>query len=255
MLVAQDIWTNCPSQPNQVRAVIFNISNKTLQRDELAEELDTCQRAVKRLGYDMIVYLCTYLEHNVPEEFLHLTFFGVVGDLVGEASGSPSSLWFGSLSLSSRTDRSVSHNKMVQIIKDICADTQNSLLRIGLCWPTLFRHRGILYLVLLVLPLIRDFACNRAGHIQFVDVQGGLAEWGHGWVHACIAIWGAAEGSQVKSFAPSDDGDVEGELAPAVWGWVLGDGERRRWGELSAGPWGGGRLSIEEFTVLTAGKE
>lgn len=36
----------------------------------------------------------TNLGHNVPEEFLHLMFFGVVGDLVGEASGSPSSLWF-----------------------------------------------------------------------------------------------------------------------------------------------------------------
>lgn len=34
------------------------------------------------------------LGHNVPEEFLHLTFFGVVGDFVGEASGSASSLWF-----------------------------------------------------------------------------------------------------------------------------------------------------------------
>lgn len=34
------------------------------------------------------------LEHDVPEEFLHLMFFGVVGDLVGDASGSPSSLWF-----------------------------------------------------------------------------------------------------------------------------------------------------------------
>lgn len=46
------------------------------------------------------------LGHNVPEEFLHLMFFGVVGDLVGDASGSASSLWFGSLSLSSRTERS-----------------------------------------------------------------------------------------------------------------------------------------------------
>ena len=30
----------------------------------------------------------------VPEEFLHLTFLGVVGDLMGEVSGSASSLWF-----------------------------------------------------------------------------------------------------------------------------------------------------------------
>lgn len=151
--------------------------------------------------------------------------------------------------------RDLCHNKMTRIVKNISTVNQNNLLRIGSCWPTLFGHRGVLHLVLLVLSLIRDFARNWAGHIQFVDVQSGLAEWGHGWVHACIAIWGAAEGSQVKSFAPSDDGDVEGELAPTVWGWVLGDGERRRWGELSAGPGGGGRLSIQEFTVLTAGKE
>lgn len=122
-------------------------------------------------------------------------------------------------------------------------------------WPTLFAHWGIFHFVLFVLGLIRDFACDRAGHVEFIDIQGGLAEWGHRWVHACIAIWGTAEGSQVKSFAPSDDGDVEGELAPTVRGWILGDSERRRGGELSAGPGGAGRLSIQEFTVLTAGKE
>lgn len=149
------------------------------------------------------------------------------------------------------------HNKITQILKNIPTANQNwnHLLRIGSCWLTLFARWGIFHFVFLVLALIRDFARDRAGHVQFVDVQGGLAEWGHGWVHACIAIWGAAEGSQVKSFAPSDNGDVEGELAPAVWGWILGNSERRWGGELSAGPGGAGRLSIQEFTVLTAGKE
>lgn len=77
--------------------------------------------------------------------------------------------------------------------------------------------RSVLHLFLLVLPLVWDFACNRAGHIKFVDVQCGFAEWGHSGIHACIAIGGAAKGSQVKSFAPGDDGNVQRELAAAVW--------------------------------------
>lgn len=45
-------------------------------------------------GAQLCLSAHAYLGHNVPEEFLHLMFFGVVGDLVGEASRSPSSLWF-----------------------------------------------------------------------------------------------------------------------------------------------------------------
>lgn len=30
----------------------------------------------------------------VPEEFLHLMFLGVVGDLIGDVSGSASLIWF-----------------------------------------------------------------------------------------------------------------------------------------------------------------
>lgn len=44
--------------------------------------------------------------HTLPDEFLHLTALGVVGDFVGEVSVSASSLWFGSVSDSSRTDTS-----------------------------------------------------------------------------------------------------------------------------------------------------
>lgn len=40
----------------------------------------------------------------LPEEFLHFTFLGVVGDLVGDTSASASSLWIWSLSLSSLTE-------------------------------------------------------------------------------------------------------------------------------------------------------
>lgn len=44
--------------------------------------------------------------HLLPDEFLHLTDFGVVGDFVGEVSASASSLWLGSVSDSSLTDTS-----------------------------------------------------------------------------------------------------------------------------------------------------
>lgn len=40
----------------------------------------------------------------LPEEFLHFTFLGVVGDLVGDTSASASSLWIWSLSVSSLTE-------------------------------------------------------------------------------------------------------------------------------------------------------
>lgn len=43
---------------------------------------------------------------SLPDEFLHLTDLGVVGDLVGEVSASASSLWFWSVSDSSLTDTS-----------------------------------------------------------------------------------------------------------------------------------------------------
>lgn len=54
-------------------------------------------------------------------------------------------------------------------------------------------------------------------------------------MHAWIAIGRAAEGCQVQGFAPSNDGDVEGQLATAVGRGRLGDGEGRRGGELAAG--------------------
>lgn len=55
--------------------------------------------------------------------------------------------------------------------------------------PTLFGRRAVFRLVLLVaLALVLDLAGYRAGHVQLVDVQGGLAERGHGRVHACIAV-------------------------------------------------------------------
>lgn len=44
--------------------------------------------------------------HLLPDEFLHLMDFGVVGDFVGEVSASASSLWLGSVSDSSLTDTS-----------------------------------------------------------------------------------------------------------------------------------------------------
>lgn len=46
------------------------------------------------------------MAHFLPDEFLHLTDFGVVGDFVGEVSASASSLWLGSVSDSSLTDTS-----------------------------------------------------------------------------------------------------------------------------------------------------
>lgn len=150
-------------------------------------------------------------------------------------------------------------------LRDLWRNMNNQWVRVWLTpltvkidcfgWFTLLGHWSILHLVLPVLSLIRDLARDRTRHVQFVDVQSGFTEGGHGGVHACIAIGGAAEGGQVESFAPSDDGDVEGELAPAVGGWVFGDGERRGRGELSAGSGGGWRLSVQQFTVLTAGKE
>lgn len=55
--------------------------------------------------------------------------------------------------------------------------------------PTLFGRCVVFSLVLLVaIALVLDLAGDRAGHVQFVDVQGCLAEWGHGRVHACIAV-------------------------------------------------------------------
>lgn len=112
-------------------------------------------------------------------------------------------------------------------LRDLQHRLSNQTVSIGLAqlikmvsfrWLTLLGHRSILHLVLLVLSLVWDLARNRTRHVQFVDVQGGLAEGGHGGVHACIAVGGAAEGGQVESFAPGDDGDVEGQLASTVWG-------------------------------------
>lgn len=108
----------------------------------------------------------------------------------------------------------------------------------------MFRHNGLLCLVCLALSLVRDLTGDGAGDIKLIDVQGGLAEGGHGGVHACIAVGGAAEGGQVQSLAPSDDGDVEGEFTAAVGGRCLGDGQGRGGGELTAGPGGFGRLPI-----------
>lgn len=157
------------------------------------------------------------------------------------------------------------HCRFLPALRDLWCNMNNQSVSVWLtqltvkidcfCWFTLLGHWSILHLVLPVLSLIWDLACNWTWHVQFVDVQSGFTEGGHGGVHACIAIGGAAEGGQVESFAPSDDGDVEGELAPAVGGWVFGNGERRGWGELSAGSGGGWGLSVQQFTVLTAGKE
>ena len=105
------------------------------------------------------------------------------------------------------------------------------------------------------LSLVRDLAGHGAGHVQLVDVQGGLTEGGHGGVHACIAIGGAAERGQVQGFAPCNDGDVERELAAAVGRGRLGDGERRGGGELAAGTRRRGWLAVEEFVALAAGEE
>lgn len=83
--------------------------------------------------------------------------------------------------------------------------------------PTLLAEDGLFRLALdFALPLVRDLVGHGAGHVQLVDVQAGLAEGRHGGVHACIAVGGAAQRSQVQGFAPRDDGDVERELAPAV---------------------------------------
>lgn len=103
--------------------------------------------------------------------------------------------------------------------------------------------------------LIRDFAGHGARDVELVDVEGGLTEGWHGGVHACIAIGRTAECSQVQGFATRDDGDVEWKFAAAVGRGWLGDGEWRRRGELAAGTWRCGWLAVEEFTVLTAGKE
>lgn len=103
--------------------------------------------------------------------------------------------------------------------------------------------------------LIWDFAGHGAGHVELVDVERGLTEGRHGGVHACIAIGRTAECSQVQGFAPCDDGDVERKLATAVGRGCLGDGERRRGGELAAGTRRRGWLAVEEFVVLAAGKE
>lgn len=83
---------------------------------------------------------------------------------------------------------------------------------------TLLIAGRLVWLVRFGFSFIWDLVGDRAGHIQLVDVQAGLAEWGHGRVHACIAIGGAAQGSQVQRLAPGDDGDVQGELPPAVGG-------------------------------------
>lgn len=74
-------------------------------------------------------------------------------------------------------------------------------------------------------------------------------------MHACIAIGRTAERGQVQGFAPCDNGDVERELATAVGRGRLGDGERRRGGELAAGTRRRGWLAVEEFVVLAAGEE
>lgn len=105
------------------------------------------------------------------------------------------------------------------------------------------------------LSLIGDFAGHVAGHIELVDVEGGLTEGRYGGVHARVAIGRTAECSQVQGFAPCDDGDVERKLATAVGRGRLGDGERRRGGEFAADAWRRGWLAVEEFVVLAAGEE
>ena len=74
-------------------------------------------------------------------------------------------------------------------------------------------------------------------------------------MHACIAIGRAVECSQIQGFAPCNDGDVKRKFATAVRRGRLGDRERRRGGELAAGTWRRGWLTVEEFVVLAAGKE
>lgn len=105
------------------------------------------------------------------------------------------------------------------------------------------------------ISLIRDFAGHCAGHVELVNVKCGLAEGRHGCVHACIAIGRAAECCKVQGLAPSDDGDVEWKFASAVRRGILRDGKRRRRGELAAGTWRRGWLTVKEFVVLAAGKE
>lgn len=74
-------------------------------------------------------------------------------------------------------------------------------------------------------------------------------------MHACVAIGRTAEGRQVQGFAPCDDGNVERQLATPVGRGCLRDGEGRRGGELATGTRRRGRLSVEKFVVLAAGKE
>lgn len=118
----------------------------------------------------------------------------------------------------------------------VCISNQGSHRCVVNVTPTLFVQGRLLSPAFSFgLSIIRDFTGHGAGHIQLVDVQAGLTEGGHGGVHAGVAIGGAVERSQVQGFAPGDDGDVEGEFAMAVGRGRLGDGERRRRGELAAG--------------------
>lgn len=139
-----------------------------------------------------------------------------------------------------------------------CWETEISLLlvsttEINLQYDlTLFAQWNLISFLRFAFALIRNLAGDWAGHVELVNVQRCLAERGHGWVHACIAIGGTAKGSQVQSLPTGDDGDVEGQFAAAVGRRGLGDSQRGWGGELAAGTGRLRWLSIEELVVLAA---
>ncbi len=151
-------------------------------------------------------------------------------------------------------------NKIKHCVISLCCGRETTIILVLLTfwWThlqyelTLFAQRNLISLVRLAFALVRNLAGGGAGHVELVDVQRGLAERGHGRVHACIAIGGTAKGSQVQSLATGDDGDVEGQFAAAVGGRGLGDGQRG-WGrKLAAGTGRLRWLSVEELVVLAA---
>lgn len=120
---------------------------------------------------------------------------------------------------------------------------------------TLLARQRLLLLFWGCFSFVGDLVGVVTGHVQFVYVQGGLAEGSHGGVHACIAVGGAAQSGQVQRLPSCDDGDVEGELPPPAGGRGLGDGEGGRRGELAVGSGGLGGLAVQQLVVLAVCKE
>lgn len=198
-----------------------------------------CHASVSFKSLDSHSYFqSAYLGHNVPEEFLHLMFFGVVGDLVGDASGSASSLWLGSLSLSSRTERSATSFKQSDGIDSVSAAHQNGLLPLGyLAWTPKYPPSCP------SCPLPRLGSCSQSDLTHTICWCPGWSCWRGTWRSTCLhSRWRSSWGRPGQELCPRwwwgcwGTVCVDG-LGMSFWRWRE-EGVRRTscwlWGSLGA---------------------